>query len=123
MKISIDHVAVPVRDPSRAARFLAELLGLDPAAIAGPEGEMRLLPVGGSGALLFAPSDSPTSLHIAFRVDEPTFAGVVDRLRSQGVEFGNDPEDPANGRTDDTFGGKGRIYFADPDGHFFEVIA
>jgi hypothetical protein len=47
----------------------------------------------------------------------------VDRLRAAGIAFGNDPEDPANGQTADPFGGHGRLYFADPNGHFFEVIA
>jgi catechol 2,3-dioxygenase-like lactoylglutathione lyase family enzyme len=43
------------------------------------------------------------------------------RLRSLGVPFGNQPEEPHNGRTDDPLGGAGRVYFVDENGHLFEV--
>jgi catechol 2,3-dioxygenase-like lactoylglutathione lyase family enzyme len=85
---------------------------------------MYCLPVGESGVLLFAPADNVAALHVAFRVDEATFAGVVERLRAKGVAFGNDPEDLANGQTADPHGGShGRVYFFDPNGHLFEVVA
>jgi catechol 2,3-dioxygenase-like lactoylglutathione lyase family enzyme len=63
--------------------------------------------------------------HLALpaRVDEPAFHAVVARLRARGVPFGNDPTDPANARSDDPIGGRGRVYFVDPDGHLFEVTA
>ena len=93
------------------------------AAPRGPEGEMRWLPIGESGAFVFTPAETVASQHIAFRVDEVTFAGIVDRLRAKGIAFGNHPEAPANEQTADPFGGHGRVYFADPNGHFFEVIA
>src|SRR5437879_1647372 len=103
--IALDHVGLPVRDAATSARFLAEILGLAPATPDGPEGEMYCLPIGESGALLYAPVDSVAGQHIAFRVDPVTFAAVVDRLRAKGVSFGNDPEDPANGQTADAHGG------------------
>ena len=121
--IAIDHVAIGVRDAAASARFLAEILGLAPAEPRGPEGEMRWLTVGRSGALLFTPADAFASQHVAFQVDEATFATVVDRLRSRGIAFGNEPEEPTNQQTSDRFGGHGRVYFSDPNGHFFEVIA
>src|SRR5262245_35060616 len=121
--IALDHVAIAVRDPATAARFLSDVLGLAPASPAGPEGEMQCLSIGASGALLFTPADSVAGQHVAFRVDEATFSAIVDRLRAKGIAFGNDPENPANGATADSFGGRGRVYFVDPDGHFFEVMS
>jgi catechol 2,3-dioxygenase-like lactoylglutathione lyase family enzyme len=124
MMIALDHVGVPARDASASARFLSEILGLAPATPSGPEGEMYSLPIGGSGALLFCPAGSVTGQHIAFRVDPMTFAAVVNRLRAKGVAFGNDPEDHGNGQTTDPIGGgHGRVYFLDPNGHLFEVVA
>jgi catechol 2,3-dioxygenase-like lactoylglutathione lyase family enzyme len=123
MMIAIDHIAIPARDVVASARFLSEILGVASAVARGPEGEMRWLAVGESGALLFTPADTVASQHVAFRVDEVTFAGVVDRLRARGITFGNHPEAPTNEQTADPFGGHGRVYFADPNGHFFEVIA
>jgi catechol 2,3-dioxygenase-like lactoylglutathione lyase family enzyme len=124
MMIALDHIAVPARNAAAAASFLAEILGLAPATPEGPEGEMYCLPIGESGELLFCPAEKVTPLHIAFRLDPAAFAGVVNRLRAKGVAFGNDPEDWANGQTADPHGGgHGRVYFLDPDGHLFEVVA
>ena len=122
--IALDHVGVPARDAAASARFLSEILELAPATPDGPEGEMYSLPIGASGALLFSPASSVAAQHVAFRVDAVTFVGVVDRLRAKGMAFGNDPEDCANGQTADAFGGgHGRVYFLDPNGHLFEVVA
>lgn len=121
--IALDHFAMPARDVVASARFLSEILGVAPAVPRGPEAEMRWLPIGESGALLFTPADTVASQHVAFRVDERTFAGIVDRLRARGIAFGNHPEQPTNAQSTDPFGGHGRVYFADPNSHFFEVIA
>jgi catechol 2,3-dioxygenase-like lactoylglutathione lyase family enzyme len=62
-------------------------------------------------------------LHLAIRVAPETFTSAIGRLSESGTAFGNDPEDAANGRTDDQLGGTGRAYFRDPDGHFYELVA
>jgi catechol 2,3-dioxygenase-like lactoylglutathione lyase family enzyme len=122
--IALDHVGVPARDAAASARFLSEILGLQAATPEGPDGDMYRLAIPGSGALLFAPAPSVAGQHIAFRVDEVTFGGVVQRLREKGIEFGNDPEDITNMQTADLHGGgRGRLYFLDPNGHLFEVVA
>ncbi len=122
--IALDHIGVSARDVLASSQFLSEILGLAPATPDGPEGEMRSLPIGASGILLFCPADNIAAQHIAFRVDPVTFAAVVNRLRAKGVAFGNDPEDLANGQTTDPHGGgHGRVYFFDPNGHLFEVVA
>jgi catechol 2,3-dioxygenase-like lactoylglutathione lyase family enzyme len=119
MAATIDHVAVPSRDPERAAGLLAGILG----ATAGPEGpDADMFSVGLDGCrVLFAAAGSVAPHHLAFRVDHDRLAGVVDRLRAEGLAYGNDPEHPDNGQTDDPLGGPGRVYFVRPDGHLFEV--
>jgi catechol 2,3-dioxygenase-like lactoylglutathione lyase family enzyme len=121
--IAIDHIAVLARDVAASARFLAEILGLAPGSPDGPDDEMFRLPVGESGSLLYFPAEQIPGQHIAFRVDEPTFDAVVQRLRARGLVFGNDPEDPTNLQTADFQGGHGRVFFLDPNGHLFEVVA
>jgi catechol 2,3-dioxygenase-like lactoylglutathione lyase family enzyme len=123
--IAIDHIAVLARDVAGSARFMAEILGVAPGAPDGPDLEMFRLSVNESGSLLYFPViDIPIpGQHIAFRVDPTTFDGVVDRLRAKGLLFGNDPEDPANMQATDFLGGHGRVFFLDPNGHLFEVIA
>jgi catechol 2,3-dioxygenase-like lactoylglutathione lyase family enzyme len=120
--IAVDHLAIPARDAAGAARFLGEILGVPPPVVDGPEGDMYCLQVG-AVSLLFSEAATVASQHVAFRVDPATFAAVVERLRARGVKFGNDPADPANGKTADELGGHGRVYFIDGEGHLFEVAA
>jgi catechol 2,3-dioxygenase-like lactoylglutathione lyase family enzyme len=121
--VRIDHVAVPARNTEAEARFLGRILGLDGVAPAGPDGDMFSLPLGaGAGEVLFVDATDVPSLHLAFRV--PTSADlhrVVERLRGLNVAFGNGPEAIDNGLTHDPLGSEGRVYFASPDGHLFEV--
>jgi catechol 2,3-dioxygenase-like lactoylglutathione lyase family enzyme len=121
--ITLDHIAIASRDAAASARFLADILGIAPAKPDGADGDMFNLAIGESTCLLFSTAEAVAAQHMAFRVDEATFAEIVDRLRARGVRFGNDPEDVTNGRTDDPLGGRGRVYFLDPDGHLFEVAA
>ena len=121
--IAIDHIGILARDVAASASFLSDILGIDPASRVGPDGDMFRLEVGESGSLLYFPATDVPGQHIAFRVDEATFAAVVDRLRRRGLVFGNDPDDQTNMRTDDFLGGHGRVFFRDPDGHLFEVMA
>jgi catechol 2,3-dioxygenase-like lactoylglutathione lyase family enzyme len=121
--ITIDHIGVMAQDAAASARYLAEILGLAPASPAGPDGDIFRLDIGESGRLLYFPAEAVLGQHIAFRVDEAAFALVVDRLSAKGVAFGNEPEDQANMQTADSLGGHGRVFFRDPNGHLFEVIA
>jgi catechol 2,3-dioxygenase-like lactoylglutathione lyase family enzyme len=121
--ITLDHIGISSRDAAASARFLSEILGIAPANPDGQDGDMYNLAIGESVCLLFSSADTVPTQHMAFRVDEATFAEIVDRLRARGVRFGNDPEDVTNGRTEDPLGGRGRVYFLDPDGHLFEVAA
>lgn len=74
-------------------------------------------------SLAFVRVPRPVPLHLAIRVAPDTFTAAIERLSERGVAFGNDPEDAANGRTDDPLGGAGRAYFRDHDGHFYELVA
>lgn len=120
MSIAIDHVGIPAADPWAAARFLGEILAEGEVTPEGPDGEMASLSIG-DGSLTYFGLAAHEPHHVALRVTGPVFAGAIGRLRQRGVPFGNDPGDPANGRTEDPLGGKARIYFHDADGHLFEL--
>src|SRR5262249_37759618 len=66
--------------------------------------------------LLFADAATFTPEHVAFLVTEERFAKIVAGLEQRCVGFGNDPEDPRNGRTDDPHGGGRRVYWTDDNG-------
>jgi catechol 2,3-dioxygenase-like lactoylglutathione lyase family enzyme len=121
MSIAIDHVGIPAADPWASARFLREILAEGEVTPEGPDGEMVSLSVG-DGLLTYFELAAHEPHHVALRVTGPVLAGAVGRLRQRGMPFGNDPADPANGRTDDPLGGKARIYFHDPSGHLFELF-
>ncbi len=121
--ITLDHVGLMARDVVASARFLAEILGLLPALAGGPNGENLRLAIDGSTWIVYFPAEDVAGQHVAFRVDKDTLGNVVSRLRSTGVAFGNDPEDQTNMETSDFLGGHGRVFFRDPNGHLFEVMA
>jgi catechol 2,3-dioxygenase-like lactoylglutathione lyase family enzyme len=124
--VQIDHFALPARDADWSARYLATLLGDVEARPAGPDGDMCELLLDHGATLLYmtVPTTGPEIArgHVALRVDAERFDHVVDELHERAVPFGNDPADPANGRTEDCLGGAGRIYFSDPDGHLIEIV-
>jgi catechol 2,3-dioxygenase-like lactoylglutathione lyase family enzyme len=121
--VRIDHVALPARDADWSARSLATLLGDVPVRPEGPDGDVLAVVLDDGAMLLYTTAEEVHAGHVALRVGADRFAAVVAELRERGVPFGNDPADPRNGRTDDPLGGPGRVYFADPDGHFVEVVA
>jgi catechol 2,3-dioxygenase-like lactoylglutathione lyase family enzyme len=125
MSATIDHVGIPATDPEAAGTYLAWVLGEGNVVPAGPpgddSGDMFSLVLDGC-SLAFVQMPRPAPLHLAIRVAPETFTAAIERLGERGIAFGNDPEDAANGRTDDPLGGAGRAYFRDPDGHFYELM-
>ena len=116
-----DHVGIEARDASASASALAEILGLSAPCTEGADNDMFRVDIGRGEFLLFSPAAAPKSSHIAFHADEDSFAQIVERLTAKGIPFGNDPEDPSNGRLNDPIGVGGRVYFVDDNGHLFEV--
>ena len=121
--LTVDHIAIPSRDPEASARFLADIFGRT-IERDGVDDEFPCLRHDAAVQLLFvASASSPEPHHMAFRSSPDAFAAIVGRLEASAIPFGNDPEDPANGERSDPLGGAGRVYFVDPDGHLFEICA
>jgi catechol 2,3-dioxygenase-like lactoylglutathione lyase family enzyme len=119
--IQIDHIGIAAYDALASARALAELLGAAEPTVDGADDDMYRVDLEHGAFLLFSTSETVGVEHVAFRVEPRRFAEVVSRLRERRLPFGNDPEDPCNGKTEDPLGGAGRVYFVDPNGHLFEV--
>ncbi|NUP08609.1 MAG: VOC family protein [Polyangiaceae bacterium] len=116
-----DHVAIDALDAEASARFLADVLGTREPTPEGEDDDMFRVDLDDGSFVLFSPATSIAFAHVAFRVNPSRFEEIVARLRARGVAFGNDHHDPRNGATDDPLGGAGRIYFADDNGHLWEV--
>ena len=119
--IRFDHVGIAARDPRTSAVALAESLGTAAPTPDGADGDMFRVDLEDGSFVLFNPAPEVHLAHVAFHVEPGRFTEVVARLRARAAPFGNDPEDPRNGRTDDPLGGAGRVYFVDENGHLFEV--
>jgi catechol 2,3-dioxygenase-like lactoylglutathione lyase family enzyme len=101
MSIAIDHVGIPAADPWASARFLREILAEGEVTPEGPDGAAGEVSLSvGDSALTYFGLAAHEPHHVALRVTGPVLAGAMGRLRQRGTPFGNDPADPANGRTD-----------------------
>ena len=116
MSIEINHLIVPATDRKLSARFLGEILGVEPGPAVIPHFEPLQV---GSVTLDFADSVDVQSMHIAFLVDEATFDAGYLRLQELSTAIFADPMRSQPGEINRCFGGRG-VYFDDPDGHFFE---
>lgn len=120
MAIILNHVVVCAADNLTAARSFADVMGLRLGPFEGIDGKFATVPVNDSLTLFFVTADSAAPQHLAFEVDAASFAAILGRLREHGIPFGNDPRDPANGRTDHPLAAQG-CFWHDGDGPLFEV--
>jgi catechol 2,3-dioxygenase-like lactoylglutathione lyase family enzyme len=119
MAIVLDHTVLPARDNEASAGFFAEVMGLQ---YEGPDRHFAPVRVNGSLTLDFVRVEEAfAGHHLAFRVDDEEFEGILRRLQAKGVPYGDDPRTPDNGRTSHPLASQG-LYFVDPNGHLFEVM-
>jgi catechol 2,3-dioxygenase-like lactoylglutathione lyase family enzyme len=117
--IVLDHVVLPAHDNEASARFFAEVIGLQ---YDGPDRHFAPVRVNSALTLDFVRSEQPfVGYHMAFRVEDEEFEGILRRLQAKGVPYGDDPRTPDNMRTSHPLASKG-LYFLDPNGHLFEVM-
>jgi catechol 2,3-dioxygenase-like lactoylglutathione lyase family enzyme len=118
MSIEINHMIVPAKDRKASARFLGDILGVEPGPVVIPHFEPVKV---GSVTLDFMDSAEVQSMHIAFVVDDATFDRAHKLLEDRGTRTFADPARSQPGEINHRFGGRG-VYFDDPDGHFFELM-
>ena len=118
MTITLNHTIVAVSDRHVAARFFAGIAGLRPGEPVGPFVPVRL---NDELTLDFDDRHGAAPNHYGFLVDDPTFDGIVARVRAGGVEFGSGPLAGWDRRINHLGGGRG-VYVRDPDGHSYEFF-
>lgn len=117
MSIEVNHLIVPATDKNASARFLADILGLEPGP---PVGHFQPVQIGGV-ALDYDDATDIRPMHIAFLVDDATFDAANERLTAAGAATYADPGRSRPRQINHRYGGRG-IYFDDPDGHLFELM-
>ena len=111
--IRVDHVGVPARARLNAAGLLTGLFGLD-CEIA-DDGRFARLRVSSEFTIVFYDSEQIQPMHVAFVVDDDAFDAILGRLRSRGLAYGSQPNDPTNGRIDHPLSERG-LFFQRPTG-------
>ncbi len=118
MAIFLDHTIVPAHDKVAAAKFFADLFGLEVSAPMGPFAPVH---VNERLTLDFQDRQEFEWHHYAFHVDDEEFDAILGRLKSAGIPYGSGPHSLADGAINHRHGGRG-LYFTDPNGHVLEIL-
>jgi len=115
---ALNHIIVPARDKQASARFLAEILGVEPEA---PWGHFVPVRTSNGVALDFVDSKDVRTQHYAFLVDDAEFDAGFAKIKDRGIPYYARPDKSGPGEINRYWGGRG-VYFEDPDGHLLELI-
>ncbi|OLV19353.1 VOC family protein [Deinococcus marmoris] len=120
MPVRFNHALLAAYDKSESATFFARLFGLPDPTFWGPFATVRL---DDETHLQFAEpgTDTIQMQHLAFLVDDGTFAKIYGRMLALQVDHWADPQMSLPGQFNTNHGGRG-VYFKDPAGHGLEVI-
>lgn len=118
MAILLDHTIVPAHDNEASAKFFAHIFGLDYAGTVSHFAPVRL---NESLVLDFDTQRTFEPHHYAFKVSEPEFEAIFQRVKDDGIAYGSGPRTPDNMAINYRNGGRG-FYFKDPNGHLLEVL-
>jgi catechol 2,3-dioxygenase-like lactoylglutathione lyase family enzyme len=119
--VQLNHHIVHARDPEKSARFMTEILGLPDPTRFGP---FVVVQAANGVSLDFMATDDERYLapnHYAFLVTEEEFDAIFARIRARGLDYYADPAGRRRGEINHNDGGRG-VYWADPDGHWLEII-
>jgi catechol 2,3-dioxygenase-like lactoylglutathione lyase family enzyme len=119
MTVKLNHMIVNAHDKKQSAAFLAEILGL---AAPVPAGHFMAVALGDGLTLDFCEVESAVQpQHYAFSVSESEFDAVLARIRQRGLPYWADPQQTRSGEVASRDPGRA-VYFADPNGHWLEVL-
>ncbi len=120
MAIHLDHLIVPCRNKTAAARQLAELLGV-PWAETGV-GPFAPVYVNDGLTLDFDETEEPFPIgHYAFRVGQEEFDAILARIKAAGIEYRSTPNGPVDMQINTQHDGS-IVYWNEPDGHYWELL-
>jgi catechol 2,3-dioxygenase-like lactoylglutathione lyase family enzyme len=121
MAVQLDHLLVPARNRGASAQLLARLLDVPWAEESGV-GPFSPVYVNDGLTLHFDETSEPfQKLHFCFRVNEADFDAILERIERAGFEYRSAPHGPLDFQVDTHHGGR-ILYWAEPDGHVWELL-
>jgi catechol 2,3-dioxygenase-like lactoylglutathione lyase family enzyme len=127
----IDHTIIPSMDKKESAEFYTRIFGFEDMGER-PNAVLHPVRVNDSTILFFedsSDSESPWAQgihHVAFHFDRKQFSEVFDRIRKEGIPYGDNHAEPANMKDPGTApGARGQgesVYFKDPSGNLLQII-
>ncbi|MGH9344733.1 MAG: VOC family protein [Terriglobia bacterium] len=117
MSIILNHTIVPVRDKRTAAKFLADLLGLEVREVS----HFAAVRINDELTLDFDDSENFDSHHYAFLVNDQRFDEIFGRIKEHAISYAADPFHREVGQINHRKGGRG-FYFRDTNSHIYEVM-
>jgi catechol 2,3-dioxygenase-like lactoylglutathione lyase family enzyme len=119
VKIELNHTIVPAHDKEQSARFYEKIFGLK---YEGPLGHFAPIRIPSQSLSLdFDNRKSFQPHHYAFKVGEPEFDEIFNRVKAEGLTYGSGPFTPEDMKINNWNGGRG-VYFRDPNGHLLELL-
>ncbi len=118
MTIVLDHTIVPAHDNEASAGFFARIFGL---RYEGSVSHFAPVKVNDTLVLDFDTVETFDRHHYAFKVSDPEFDAIFQRVRDEDIPYGSGPFSPDNMTINHRAGGRG-FYFKDPNGHLLEVL-
>ena len=119
MAVFLDHTIVPSHDKERAARFFAEMFGLEYAGLWGHFAPVKTN--GGTLSIDFDDREEFNQHHYAFLVTDEEFDEIFGRVKGAGRKYGSGPRSQEDMEINHRHSGRG-FYFKCDDGHSWEVI-
>ena len=122
MAVVLDHLILHVNDVEASIAFYEGVLGF---AYEGRREPFAVLRVNPDLVLQLAPWGTEGGTHLAFALPPPELEAVFERIRSQGVAYGDTFHASDNmkgpGRESGARGDGLALYFMDPNRHLLEI--
>ena len=126
--MEIDHTLVPSKNKLEAAKFFAEIMGLE----VGELGHFAPVKINDHFVMDFANADDVDLWkpmdgkfargHYAFTVSDEEFDAIFARVKAKGMKYGSDPGPKLyNMEINTRRGGRG-VYWDDLNGHSMELM-
>lgn len=122
MTTVLDHTIVPAVDQEKSSKWYSRIMAFKDIGEMGPFAACR---VNDTLVFDFLTSQDFQTIHYAFAMDPPEFLATFERVKAEGIPYGDSPHDMDNMKGPGiTTGAKGQgkaVYFKDPNGHILEI--